>query len=109
MVAYQGTSESLLAELTDAAYASALRHQWKGSELASDFAGQQSFLELELEIWKSLRQVLERRLPALRTSELPVEESRSVGQSASHPARRLAAEVSRDLSETSLNLAEWQA
>lgn len=45
--------EALLAELTDAAYRVALRHGFKAP-----------FLDVELGLWRALRQVLARELPA---------------------------------------------
>lgn len=105
MVAREGSVETLLAELTDAAYVSALRHQSQWTGLTGEYETQESFLDLELEIWKSLRRVLERRLSAERTaSEASPSES-----SPSASARQLSAEVSRDLLDTSIALAGWQA
>jgi hypothetical protein len=113
MVAKEGSVEFLLAELTDAAYASALRHQSQWTSSNSEFAAQESFLDLELEIWKSLRLVLERRL-SFGSSESAAEAGESLPESTaatgpSAPARQLVAEVSRDLVDTSIALAGWQA
>ena len=109
MVAKEGSVEFLLAELTDAAYASALRHQsqWTGS--SGEFEAQESFLDLELEIWKSLRRVLERRLSFGSTEPGETLPESAAATETSAPARQLVAEVSRDLVNTSIALAGWQA
>jgi len=109
MVAKEGSVEFLLAELTDAAYASALRHQsqWTGS--SGEVETQESFLDLELEIWKSLRRVLERRLSFGNAEAGENSPETASATEASAPARQLVAEVSRDLVDTSIALAGWQA
>ncbi|MBL9123508.1 MAG: hypothetical protein JNG90_07730, partial [Planctomycetaceae bacterium] len=68
-----------------------------------------SFLDLELSIWKSLRHVLERRLSGVHNAGGgPADADESHGR-ATAPARQFVAQVSRDLLDTSLALAEWQA
>ena len=108
MVAKEGSLEVLLAELTDAAYASALRHQsqWIGTVVESET--QESFLDLELEIWKSLRRVLERRLSVGTLGPVESQPESAAATESSAPARQLVAEVSRDLANTSIALAGWQ-
>ncbi len=60
-MSFQGASEHLLAELTAAAYEVALRHGLRGS-----------FLDVELELWRELREVLDRshRAGSVRAAEV---------------------------------------
>ncbi|MBX3414739.1 MAG: hypothetical protein KF708_18770 [Pirellulales bacterium] len=52
--------EELLAELTDAAYRVALRHQSRGTFFSDDPADHEGFINVELDLWTALRAVLER-------------------------------------------------
>lgn len=106
MVAKDSSIDALLAELTDAAYASALRHQSRWLSAAGEYEAQTSFLDLELEIWKSLRRVLERKLVAPQSS--PTEADRDTSPAASAAVRRFSRDVSRELSEAGIALAGWQ-
>jgi len=51
--------EELLAELTDAAYRVALRHQSRGTLFTDDPADHEGFINVELDLWSALRRVLE--------------------------------------------------
>ena len=56
--------EELLAELTDAAYRVALRHQSRATLFSDDPADHEGFINVELDLWTALRRVLERDTPA---------------------------------------------
>ena len=109
MVAQNVSLEYLLAELTDAAYASALRHQSRPTRTGGEYQASASFLDLELSIWKSLRHVLERRLSGVSNAAGNPADVDEPHARTTAPARQFVAQVSRDLLDTSLALAEWQA
>jgi hypothetical protein len=107
MVAKDSSIDHLLGELTDAAYASALRHQSRWQGTSGEYESQHSFLDLELEIWKSLRRVLERKFVA--PNNATVEPNDDISPAASKAARKLSTEVARELSEAGIALAGWQS
>lgn len=60
--------EELVAELTDAAYRVALRHQSRGTIIEGEPTEHEGFIKVELELWKALRGVL-RRAPVVTGGE----------------------------------------
>lgn len=77
------SSDEFLALLTDAAYRVALRHGLKGP-----------FLEMELELWATLGELLKREAGPLNGSRLPEPTTETVDGPRAHPDRPLSHLVS---------------